>query len=70
VQLVAALRIFARYQGKLPPVTSSKFWVVAEHTMLDSYYVLFGTLCGALASRDNEIREGFSLLRPDGLLLG
>jgi hypothetical protein len=30
---------------------------------------LFGTLCGALASRDVEIQEDFTLLRPDGLLL-
>ena len=70
VQLIAALRIFVRYQGKMPTTTSPKFWVDAEHTMLDSYYVLFGPLCGALASRDGEIREDFSLLRPDGLLLG
>lgn len=69
VQLLAALRIFVRYQGKMPSSVNARFWTVAEHTMLDSYYVLFGTLCGALASRDGEIKEDFKLLRPDGLLL-
>jgi hypothetical protein len=68
-QLVAALRIFARYQGKMPSPVGSKFWDAAEHTMLDSYYVLFGSLCGGLASRDREIQEDFKLLRPNGLLL-
>lgn len=70
VQMVAALRIFARHQGKRPSPIGPQFWDSAEHTMLDSYYVLFGTLCGALASRDREIRDDFKLLRPDGLLLG
>jgi hypothetical protein len=69
VQLIAALRIFVRYQGKMPSGVNDRFWTIAEHTMLDSYYVLFGTLCGALASRDAEIQEDFRLLRPDGLLL-
>ena len=69
VQIVAALRIFVRYQGRMPSSDNERFWTIAEHTMLDSYYVLFGTLCGGLASRDDEIKEDFKLLRPDGLLL-
>jgi hypothetical protein len=69
VQLIATLRIFVRYQGRMPSAINDGFWIAAEHTMLDSYYVLFGTLCGALASRDVEIQEDFTLLRPDCLLL-
>jgi hypothetical protein len=69
VQLIAALRVFVRYQGKMPEPSTPKFWTVAEHTLLDSYYVLFGALSGALASRDNEIKDDFRLLCPDGLLL-
>lgn len=68
-QLLAALRLFLRYQGAMPPNRSESFWINAEHTMLDTYYVIFGTLTGALASADREVIEDFRLVCPDGVLV-
>lgn len=40
-----------------------------EHDIHDIQYVMFGALCGALATRDGEIAANFKLARPDGTLL-
>jgi hypothetical protein len=40
-----------------------------EHDIHDIQYVLFGALCGALATRDSEIAANFALARPNGTLL-
>lgn len=36
--------------------------------MLDTYYVIFGTLTGALATQEKALIEDFKLLRPDGMI--
>ncbi|MBI4536050.1 MAG: hypothetical protein HY708_07210 [Ignavibacteriae bacterium] len=68
-QIIAGLRLFQRYQGRFPEDPSPEFWRRAEHSMLDLYYVILGSLAGAIATRDNEIREDFLALRPDAVLL-
>jgi hypothetical protein len=68
-QLLAALRLFLRYQGRIPKDPGVGFWTKAEHSMLDTYYVIFGSLTGALASADREVIEDFRLLCPDGALI-
>jgi hypothetical protein len=40
-----------------------------EHDIHDIQYLLYGALCGALATRDSEIAANFSLARPDGTLI-
>ncbi|MBI3015571.1 MAG: hypothetical protein HYY65_11040, partial [Candidatus Tectomicrobia bacterium] len=45
-QVLAALRIFERYGGRLPQNPGPEFWRKAEHSMLDVYYVILGTLAG------------------------
>jgi hypothetical protein len=40
-----------------------------EHDLHDIQYVLFGALCGALATRDEDIACNFTLACPEGTLL-
>lgn len=40
-----------------------------EHDIHDIQYVMFGALCGALATRDGEIAANVTLARPDGTVL-
>ncbi len=40
-----------------------------EHDVHDLQYALFGTLCGALATKDKEVERNFKLACPDGALL-
>lgn len=40
-----------------------------EHDVHDFQYALFGTLCGALATKDKEVAQNFKLACPDGALL-
>jgi len=66
-RMLAALRVFASYQGALPKQAGPKFWRCAEHSMLDTYYLALGCLAGSLATRDVEIKEAFMLLCPDSV---
>ncbi len=68
-RILAALRIFARYQGVPPNQAGPEFWRRAEHSMLDTYYLVLGCLAGRLATRDVEIREDFLLVCPNALTL-
>lgn len=40
-----------------------------EHDVHDLQYALFGTLCGALATKDTEVAQNFKLACPDGAVL-
>ncbi len=40
-----------------------------EHDVHDLQYALFGTLCGALATKDTEVAQNFKLACPDGTVL-
>jgi len=66
-QIIAALRLFGRYQGQLPKEGGAEFWRKAEHTMLDVSYVTLGTLAGAIASYDKEVLEDFIMVCPGGV---
>ena len=68
-QILAALRIFQKHQGHFPENLGSEFWCRAEHSMLDVYYVILGSLAGAIATLDTEIREDFLAVRPDAVML-
>ena len=63
--LLFALDYIARYGfadlGKTPKRI--------ENDIHDIQYVLFGCLCGALATRDSDIRRNFQLARPEGRVL-
>ncbi|MHB1291167.1 MAG: hypothetical protein ACYCY5_03140 [Sulfuricella sp.] len=68
-QLLATLRIFARYQCKVPSNPSPAILERAEHSMHDLRYVLLGVLAGAIASNDDEIIEDFRLACPNGKVI-
>lgn len=69
-QLLATLRLFARYQCRIPNPPSPAVLCKAEHSMHDADYVALGSLAGVVATLDSEVADDFRLLRPDGVVLG
>ena len=67
--ILCDLRLFGRYQGKPPVEFSEVFVTKAEHSMLDTSYVILGSLTGAMATNDGEILEDLLLLCPDCFLV-
>lgn len=68
-QILSALRIFGKYQGKIElPVTNGVF-THAEHTMHDIHYTILASLSDALASIDKEIINDSILCNPGGVLV-
>jgi hypothetical protein len=68
-KLLAALRLYQKYQGSIPPDPGIRFWTKTEHSMLDAYYIILGALTGALASAEKEMIEDFRLLSPNGIVV-
>lgn len=68
-QLLAALRIFERYQCKVPTSPTAGVLERAEHSMHDIEYVILGALVGTIASNDKEIIEDFRIANPGGKLV-
>lgn len=68
-QILCALRLFGRYQGRIPDTQGKAFIEKAEHSMLDSYHAIHGSLVGAVATLDNEIREDLLLVLPSCILI-
>ena len=68
-QVFAALRMFKRYQSRVPAEPTAKVIERAEHSMHDLEYVLVGALAGSLASNDDEVMDDFRLARPNGILV-
>jgi hypothetical protein len=67
-RMLSALRMFSRYQGAMPNQVGSEFWRRAEHSMLDVYCLILGSLAGGLATFDDEIKKDFLLLCPGSVL--
>ena len=68
-QLLAALRMFHRYQGRIPDSPSPNVLLKAEHSMHDVEYVILASLAGGIATNDAEVEEDLRLVRPDGLVI-
>lgn len=69
VQLLYALEWLER-RGQLDPVKlTPKERENLQHDVIDIEYVILGVLQGALASTDKRMREVFTTLRPDGVVL-
>lgn len=68
-QLLSALRMFGKYQGKIDLPASEGVFKRAEHTMHDIYYTILATLSGSLATGDQEIIDDFCLACPEGVLV-
>lgn len=68
-QLLGALRLFGKWQGKYPEDGGEKFYTGTEHSMLDIDYVVMGVLAGGIATFDKQIREDFLIICPNGELI-
>jgi len=68
-QILCGLRLFGRYQGRIPDSQGKAFMEKAEHAMLDSYHVIHGSLAGAMATLDKEIREDLLLVLPSCVVI-
>lgn len=68
-QLLAALRLFMRYQCRIPNPPSPAVLLKAEHSMHDADYVALGAHAGVIATLDGEVAEDFKLLRPGEVVL-
>ena len=64
-QLMAALRMFERYQCNVPTEPTPGVLKRAEHSHHDTQYVTLASLAGAIASNDQEILEDIRLVAPD-----
>ncbi|MDO8433020.1 MAG: hypothetical protein Q7S58_11490, partial [Candidatus Binatus sp.] len=64
VQLLAGLDFFASHGLGAPFNRENLF-----HGLLDLDYLITAVVVGGLASREKQMLERFSLLRPDGLVL-
>ncbi|MCI5197119.1 MAG: hypothetical protein D3919_13020 [Candidatus Electrothrix sp. AW5] len=68
-QLLSALRMFGKYQGKIDFPVSKGVFTRAEHTMHDINYTILAALSGSLATGDQEIIDDFCLVCPEGVLI-
>lgn len=68
-QLLAALRMFERYQCRVPTDPTPAVLERAEHSMHDMEYVILASLAGAIASNDAEVIDDFRLVSPGGTLV-
>lgn len=68
-KVLAALRIFQRYQYEVLDNPSAKIFLKAEHSMHDIDYIILGALAGTLATNDKEIIEDFKLIRSNGVII-
>lgn len=66
-RMLSALRMFAKYQGAMPQQVGSAFWTRAEHSVLDLYCLILGSLAAGLATLHNEIKKDFLLLCPNSV---
>ena len=66
IRVLYSLNLLLKYQGKLPEEPGAEFWRRIEHDLLDSEYVILGTLAGALASNENLMISNFQLVCPKG----
>ena len=65
VQLLYALEYRHRYGNTTAKAKS----VDIEHDVCDAQYCITGVLAGALATDDNQLKEFFTPLSPQGFLL-
>ena len=66
VRVLYSLNLLLKYQGQLPENPSKKIWRGIEHDLLDSEYVIFGALSGALACSEKRMITNFKCVCPYG----
>jgi hypothetical protein len=67
-QIIYGLIFRNKYSGSVPDGAGDNFWRRAEHDMLDSHYVLLASLAGAIATRDNGMKNIFMKICSSGVV--
>lgn len=68
VQLLFAVDLYVRYQGRMPPRFGRVTYEKLEHDVLDAQVLMLGCLEGAIATRERKLKRWWRLLCPDGAL--
>lgn len=68
VQMLFALDVFVRYQGKTPDTSNPNIYERMEHDVLDAEILMLGCLEGAFATYECKLKRWWHLLCPDGQL--
>ncbi|HET7675544.1 MAG TPA: hypothetical protein VFL54_08480 [Gammaproteobacteria bacterium] len=68
VQMLFALDVYVRYQGKLPQPLSGAVYERMEHDVLDAEVLMLGCLEGAFGTRERKLQGWWRLLCPHGRL--
>lgn len=68
VQLLFAVDLYVRYQGRIPQRFGRRTYEKLEHDVLDAQVLMLGCLEGAIATRERKLKRWWRLLRPDGEL--
>ncbi len=69
MQMLFALDVYVRYQGRRPEIASPAVFERMEHDVLDAQVAMLGCLEGALATRETKLKRWFRLVAPDGILI-
>lgn len=69
MQMLFALDVYVRYQGRRPDIASPAVYERIEHDVLDAQVAMLGCLEGALATRERKLQRWFRLAAPDGILI-
>lgn len=68
VQLLFAVDLYVRYQGRLPQRFGRVTYEKIEHDILDAQVLMLGCLEGAIATRERKLIRWWRLLCPNGEL--
>lgn len=68
VQLLFAVDLYVRYQGRMSPRFGRVSYEKLEHDVLDAQVLMLGCLEGAFATREHKLIRWWRLLCPDGAL--
>lgn len=69
IQLIYALQLYSKYQGEMPNQVGDKFWVKAEHDLLDSQYIALACMADGIASVDQNIVDTYKLINAKGVVV-
>lgn len=69
MQMLFALDVYVRYQGRVPDIGNPAVFERIEHDVLDAQVAMLGCLEGALATRETKLQRWFRLAAPNGVLI-
>jgi hypothetical protein len=67
-QMLFALDVFVKYQGRTPDVSNQNIYERMEHDVLDAQVLILGCLEGAFATHERKLQRWWKVLCPYGQL--